>query len=68
VGVGVALDREIGFGVAGSNIENVENWVYSAETVRKSESDRIGARECKVLYGPRNLLDSFFEGRVVRKN
>jgi len=34
-------------GVAGSNIETWENWVYSTETVRKSESDRMGARSCK---------------------
>src|SRR5882672_7167057 len=25
----------------------MENWVYSAETVRKSESDRMGAGSCK---------------------
>src|SRR5882672_8018161 len=25
----------------------MENWVYSTETVRKSESDRMGARSCK---------------------
>ena len=27
--------------------QDVEDWVYSAETVWKSESDRMGARECK---------------------
>jgi len=47
---------------------DVENRVYSSETVRKLEGDRMGARECKDFDGPRNLSDSFFEGRVVWKN
>jgi len=41
--------------------------MYSSETVRKSDSDRMGARECKDFVWTKELSDSFLEGRVVRK-
>src|SRR5882724_2941408 len=58
----------IGFGVAGSNIET---WKSGCTARRLSGSRRVKEwvpGSARISYGPRNLSDSFFEGRVVRKN
>src|SRR5882672_12661388 len=34
----------------------MENWVYSAETVRKSESDRMGAGSCKEFIWSKEFI------------
>jgi len=45
-GVGVESDRELDSELLVPTLRR-EDWVYSMETVWKSESDRMGARECK---------------------
>jgi len=43
----------------------MENWVYSMETVRKLESDRMGARECKDFVWTKEFI-GYFLGRSCR--
>src|SRR5882672_11165013 len=43
----------------------MENWVYSAETVRKSESDGMGAGSCKDFIWSKEIIRKVL-GRLCR--
>src|SRR5467141_824584 len=45
--------------------QDVENWVYSAETVRKSESDGMGAGSCKDFIQSKEFIGKLL-GRSCR--
>ena len=47
---------------------DVEYWVYSTETVCKSESDRMGAWKCKDFIWSKEFIRKFLEGHVIWKN
>src|SRR5882724_5074526 len=69
IGGGGGLMRSgIRFGVADSNIEM---WKTGCTARRLSRSWRVMEwvpGSARISYGPRNLLDSLFEGRVIWKN
>jgi len=46
----------------------MENWVYSAETVRKSESDGMGAGLCKDFIWSKEFIEKLLEGHVIPKD
>src|SRR6266481_1035104 len=60
----------VGNGIQGCWFQHrdVEDRVYSTQAVRKSQSNRVGTGSCKDFVRPRNLSESFLEGRVVQKN
>ena len=47
---------------------DMENGVDTSESVRKSEGKGMGSGFARISKGPRNLLESLWDGWVVRKN